>query len=209
MKKYLLGFLNNLFNPAVSIFARIDNYSSVHQKARIHRGAKIFNSSIANYSYVTRGSSLIYASVGKFCSIGHGSCIGLGNHNIKRLSTSPIFTEKKNAVGQRWTNNTIEYPFKKVIIGNDVWIGSRAMIMGGVIIGDGAVVAAGAIVTKNVPPYAVVAGIPAKIIKYRFSEDTIQKLIKLKWWNSEDEILKGKIHIFQNEDFNIDDFGML
>ena len=80
----------------------------------------------------------------------------------------------------------------RTVIGNDVWIGKRAIIKAGVKIGDGAVVGAGAVVTKDVPPYAIVAGVPAKIIKYRFDEDTIAQLLKTKWWNLSDEELEKR-----------------
>lgn len=198
MIKYLLGLLKNILNPAVSIFALVDNYSVVSKNAKIHRGAKVFNSEIGDYSYMTRGSSAVYARIGKFCSIGHGSAIGLGHHSLDKLSTSPIFTEKVNGTGHSWTNSTLEYPYKKVTIGNDVWIGSRVMVMGGVKIGNGAVVAAGSIVTKDVPPYAIVAGVPARIIKYRFDEKIVSELLQIKWWDYPDIKLKNVLDLFQD-----------
>lgn len=198
MLKYILGILKNLFNPAVSLFAKIDYYSKVEKRAKVYRKATVFNSKIGNYSYLTKGSSAIYAEIGKFCSIGHGTSIGLGHHTLNKLSTSPLFTEKNNATGHSWTNRSTEYPFKKVILGNDVWIGSRAMVMGGVKIGDGAVVAAGSIVTKDVPPYAIVAGVPARIIKYRFDGKIIDELLKLKWWDFTDDLLRNNIELFQS-----------
>ena len=93
---------------------------------------------------------------------------------------------------------------KKVIIGNDVWIGSHALILGGVKIGDGAVIGAGAVVTKDVPPYAVVGGVPARIIKYRFSQEIIDKLLEIKWWNLPENILKENIKLFQTDNITFD-----
>ena len=87
--------------------------------------------------------------------------------------------------------------YKEIYIGNDVWVGTRVLIMGGVTIGNGAVVAAGAVVTKDVPPYAIVGGVPARVIKYRFPEDVIQKLEASKWWTLDDDTLKQNIHLFQ------------
>lgn len=197
MLKYLLGFLLNFFNPGVSAFARIDHLSKVSHKAKVQRRVQIFNSQIGDYSYVCAGSNVIFTEIGKFCSIGKDCILGLENHLLDNLSTSPIFTESKNAIGQSWVEESTRYPFDKLTIGNDVWIGNRAMIRGGLTIGNGAIIGAGAIVTKDVPPYAIVAGVPAKILRFRFTEDTIETLEKMQWWNWEEEILKANIPLFQ------------
>ena len=205
MLKYILGFLKPLFNRAVSLGAMVDNLSVIDKKAKINRKTKVFNSSIGAYSYLSKHSSLVYAAVGKYCSIGPNSAIGLGHHTLNNLSTSPLFTEKHNATGHVWTDKQDIYPFKKVFVGNDVWIGTSVIIVGGVSIGDGAVIAAGAVVTKDVPPYAVVGGVPAKVIKYRFSEDVIKHLEELQWWNLPEEKLKSCIALFQKENVTIEE----
>ena len=199
MIKYLIGFLLNLFNRGVSLFARIDSQSCVSRKAKVHRHAQIFNSIVGDYSYVGVESRVIFAEVGKFCSIGEGCMCGMGVHTLDKLSTSPIFTEKDNALGISWTDKSNVYPFKKLIIGNDVWIGAKVMIMGGLTIGDGAVIGAGSIVTKDVPSYAIVAGVPAKIIRYRFDEETIGKMKQERWWEKSDKKLRDNIDLFQSE----------
>lgn len=209
MLKYILGLLKHLFNCAVSSVALVDNLSIIDRKAKICRHTKVFNSSIGAYSYLSKHSSLVYASVGKFCSIGPNSAIGLGHHTLNNLSTSPLFTEKYNATGHTWTDKHDVYPYKKVIVGNDVWIGSRVMVVGGVTIGNGAVLAAGAVVTKDVPPYAVVGGVPAKVIRYRFSEDIVKFLEELEWWNLPESELKEHIELFQKEEVKIDDLKRL
>lgn len=204
MIKYILGFFLNLFNPAVPIFAMVDNKSRINRKAKIYTNTKIFNSTINAYSYVGKRTSIVHAKIGKFCSIAGGSRIGLGIHTIDNLSTSSIFTENKNGTGHSWVQNNIVNPYKEVIVGNDVWIGARVIVMGGITIGDGAVIAAGAVVTKNVPPYTVVGGVPARVLKYRFEPLIINKLLDIKWWNLPDEKLKCNIELFQKNTITIE-----
>ena len=200
MIKYLLGLLKNLFNPSVSLLVKIDNVSRISRKAKVYGWVQVSNSTMGDYSYVGRNSRIICADIGKFCSIAGGSVIGMGTHTLDKISTSPIFTEAKNATTHSWTAMSTVNPYKRVKIGSDVWIGQRAMVMGGITIGDGAVIGAGAIVTKNVPPYAVVAGVPAKIIKYRFPQEQIDILMQHPWWNLPSEKLKEHIALFQKSD---------
>ncbi len=193
---FLITKFKSLFQRNIAFSSRLE-YSDVSSKAKIWGHCKLFHSSLGGYSYVGRNSRLTFADVGKFCSIAGDVIVGMGTHTLDKLSTSPVFTEMINGTGQRWTDKTAVEPFKRVVVGNDVWIGARAMIMGGVTIGDGAVVGAGAIVTKDVPPFAVVGGVPAKIIRYRFSGDVIEKLEASHWWSLDDKILKENITLFQ------------
>ena len=209
MLKYILGLLKHLFNHAVSLGALVDNKSEIDKRTRIHRGAKVINSSIGAYSYLSQHSEVVYAQIGKFCSIGHNSKIGLARHTIECISTSPIFTEKYNALGYSLTDGESVCPYKSVLIGNDVWIGANALVVGGVSIGDGAVVGAGAVVTRDVPPYAVVGGVPAKVIRYRFEESMIDVLEKIQWWNFSEERLREQITLFQKEKLSLDDLKAL
>lgn len=205
MIKYLLGLLKFLFNPGVSLFCKIDKDSEVDVTARVNANTQIFNSTLGRYSYIGRHSSLIYAKVGSFCSIGDEVKIGLGIHTLSMLSTSPIFTEKYNGTRTSWINEDVVVPYKQVNVGNDVWVGERVLIMGGVTIADGAVIGAGAVVTKDVPPYTIVAGVPARTIRKRFSEDVIEKLLDIKWWNLPENKLKDRITFFQKKNITVEE----
>ena len=202
--KYIFGFLKNLFNPSISLCCWVDNFSVVDKKSRLYRGSKVFHSQIDSYSYVVKNSTLIFAEIGKFTSISSDVLVGLGSHTLSNISTSSIFTERINGTGQCWAKNIATFPYKKVIVGNDVWIGTRAIIMGGVKVGDGAVIAAGAVVTKDVPDYSIVGGVPAKIIRYRFSPVIIEKLSEIKWWNFNETFLKNNLRYFQKDTIDIE-----
>lgn len=124
--------------------------------------------------------------IGAFCSIAANVLICPTQHPLKYLSTHPYTYLRDYALkGQKKF-----YDFahsRPVTIGNDVWIGQNVVVMDGVTVGDGAVIAAGAVVTKDIPPYAIAGGVPAKVIKYRFDEQTISDLLALKWWELSDE----------------------
>ncbi len=147
-------------------------------------------------------------SIGSFCSFADGCSIlqthymGVTTHQFLFSSFRyPDFDEllpskKQEEIFEKHISS------KKTVIGNDVWVGKNASIMAGVKIGDGAVIGAGAVVTKDVPPYAIVGGIPAKVIKYRFNEEQIEELLKIKWWNWSDKQIAERFDDF----LDIDDF---
>lgn len=151
------------------------------------------------YHYPINKDRLI---IGKFCSIACGAkfLFNSANHRIASLSTYtfPLFFEEwgleKENVAQAWDQKG------DIIIGNDVWIGYEAVILPGVTIGDGAVIGCRAVVTKDIPPYTIVGGVPAKPIRKRFDEETIKELQKIKWWDWPEEKIAGKIPAIQAGD---------
>ncbi len=146
---------------------------------------------------VSDGQSLL--TVGKYCSISHTAVFLLGlEHKPEWLTTYPFSLEYAEFHGQ-------PYPIKSkgdIVVGNDVWIGYQAMILSGVHIGDGAVIGARTVVARDVPPYAVVVGNPARIIRYRFNPKVITELLTLKWWDKPDEWIKQNIPMLLSENFD-------
>ena len=141
-------------------------------------------------TYIGRHSIISNTNIGKYCSIGPNLICGYGIHPTNGISTSPSFYSSDPQNGLIFcTKNKIDER-KTINIGNDVFIGVNVTILDGVNIGDGAVIGAGAVVNKDIPPYAVAVGVPAKIAKYRFDEDTIKKLLEIKWWDFDNDKIK-------------------
>lgn len=192
----LMWKLKSIFSRSVSFSATIIS-SEIHSTAAIRNQARIYDSSIDKYSYISRNSLLQCTDVGCFCSISEGCNIGMPSHPIDFISTSPVFLSGGNYLKKHFA--TIPYEnCPRTTIGNDVWIGAHAQIKSGIKIGNGSIIAASAVVTKDVPDYAIVGGVPAKIIRYRFDEPTIKKIEDAKWWDLNEMELEQYAKDFDN-----------
>jgi len=178
--------------------ATVHNKAILESPVTAYGNVKIRNKTqVGSFTYINSGTTIFYGTkIGRYCSIGKNNEIGPVDHPLDWLSSSPIQYNIKEHF-PHYTDFCKEFPQVKItrpsstVIGNDVWIGSLVVIKRGVSIGDGAVIASGSVVTKDVPPYAIVGGVPVKVLKYRFSEDVINKLLKLKWWDRELTELAG------------------
>lgn len=161
--------------------------------------AKLQDSTIGKCSSIGSMSAVYDSTIGNFCSIARECYIGGARHPLDWVSTSGCFYLKSNFTGVCYHESDFNW-HSSVRIGNDVWLGVRVIVLGGVTIGDGAVIGAGSVVTKNVGPYEIWAGNPARLIRKRFDEATIEMLLKTKWWDWDDDTLKKKGALFPHTD---------
>lgn len=178
--------------------------SVLGENVKTYPYAKVFSSTINSYTYINCHTQVHKSIIGKFCSIGSSCSIGLANHPLEFVSTSPIFYSLKKRLPITFVTKNYyseEEEFQPITIGNDVWIGNNVIIKGNIKIGDGAIIGSGSIVTKDIPSYAIYAGIPAKLIRFRFSNEVINFLLKIQWWDREESWLKENHAIFH--DINI------
>lgn len=180
--------------------------SSIHSTSKIEGGSQVIRSTFEKYSFCGYDCTIIFTKVGKYTSIASNVKIGLAQHPISWLSTSPVFYKGRDSVKKKFSEFE-RTEMKETIIGNDVWIGEGSFIKQGVIIGDGSIVGMGSVVTKDVEKYSVVAGNPAKLIRYRFPKATIERLSEIKWWNLAEEIIQKNSDKIQNVDEFIEEIS--
>ncbi|UTW67142.1 CatB-related O-acetyltransferase [bacterium SCSIO 12643] len=189
LRKYLL----KLKHPTAKCSkSAVINNVDFGEYTQVTSNASLSNTKLGDYSSVGRNTTINHADIGKFCSISWNVTIGATSHPDNHITTHafPYISQ----FGMVKKNKKIKV---KTIVGNDVWIGTNVVIMPGISIGNGAIIGAGSIVTKNVPDYAVVVGVPAKITRYRFTSQEINILSKLEWWNWPRERIKNNIELFK------------
>jgi phosphonate metabolism protein (transferase hexapeptide repeat family) len=188
----------------LSTTALVDPTAEIHDSrlgayTEVGARTKLLEVTMADYSYVVNDSDLAYTTIGKFCSIAAMTRINPGNHPMERASQSH-FTYRSSAYFDGERDEGEFFAWRRahpVAIAHDVWIGHGAIVLPGRRIGIGAVVAAGAVVTKNVAPYAIVAGNPARVVRQRFTDAIAERLIRLAWWDWSHERLRAALPDFR------------
>ena len=190
--------INSVLNDEIVVHSNTSLFKTkLNGKNKIGSNCNISSSEIGSYSYIAGDSFINNVSIGKFCSIGLGFKVGLGIHPTDFVSTSPFFYSPTFFSKDRIAEKDYFSEHKKTIIGNDVWIGVNVFINEGVTIGDGVIIGAGAVVTKDVPSYSIVGGVPAKVIKQRHPQEIIDILNDIKWWDNDFHWFERHKDIFQ------------
>lgn len=186
-------------NPTCHFYADVqaDN-AAFGEYCVAFENVRLANCTIGSHTYVQKGTGIFNATIGRFCSIAANVSIGPGKHKMDGVSLHPAFYMKNTPLARTFASEDVFKPFEETKVGNDVWIGERAIILDGVNIGDGAIIAAGSVVTKDIPAYAIAGGTPAKIIRMRFPEETIRVIQDSRWWLKCDDELIKKRHLFMN-----------
>lgn len=161
----------------------------IDKTSKIESGCNLVNVEMNRHSFCGYNCEMTNVEIGSFCSIANGVIIGGGMHPIDWVSMSPVFYEGRDSVKAKFSEHKRDNVLK-TMIGHDVWIGQNCLIKQGVTIGNGSVIGMGSIVTKDVEPYTIVAGNPAKFIRKRFNDEIIENLEKSEWWNFNDDKLK-------------------
>ena len=187
-------------NAVVGDYSRVTS-SILGEYVRVDRNNLIYHSTIGCYTYTGPFDMIFKTKIGNFTSISYGVTIGPPEHDFQRITTHPFLYDSSYGIFEKNEILPNKKFDKETEIGSDVWIGCNVTILIGCKIGHGAIVGANALVNKDVPPYAIVAGIPARIIKYRFDELKIQKLLSLKWWEWDRERIKANKCLFIDNKF--------
>lgn len=181
--------------------------SVLHSTVKIWDHSTVTACKIDKYTYVSSNTVVSYCDIGAFCSISSYCQIGGASHPMMYVSTSPVFVLGHNAFGYNLAEHAYE-PYKKTIIGNDVWIGTHCAIRSGVNINDGAIIGMGSVVTKDIGPYEIWAGNPARFIRKRFDDEIIEKLLQTKWWEKSDKEIVKFAKVMNDPELLIKELGI-
>lgn len=204
---FLIKQINRKNNCKISLNSNIDKLSTFEGRNMVQGKTSINQSEVGFATYISPDCIFAKTKIGKYCSIGPSVKVVGGSHPTSDyVSTHPIFYTNRNFAGLRFKNNNAfsEYTYtdnkEKYLceIGSDVWIGQDVLLINGIKIGNGAIITAGAVVTADVPSYAIVGGIPAKVIKYRFNQEEIKFMNSIKWWNESESWIKNHIMFFHD-----------
>ena len=171
--------------------------SQIHHTAKMEAGSQIINSTFDKYSFCGYDCQIINCSIGAFTSIANNVVIGGAMHPMEWVSMSPVFYEGRDSVKKKFAKY-VRPSDPHTVIGNDVWIGEGAILKAGITVGDGAVIGMGSVVTKDIQPYCIYAGNPARLIRKRFSDEIVEVLLEIKWWEWKDNILQERAYLFNN-----------
>lgn len=197
--------IKKIMHKGVSFLAMWDSKSHFEKNSMLTRGTRICETLVGRYTRIA-GAQVMHSTIGNFTSIAGNTLIGPGQHPTTYLSTHRAFY-KGIVWHYDWKGDLGYDDIERVVIGSDVWIGRNCLIMDGVTIGDGAIVAAGAVVTKDVPPYAVVGGVPAKVLKYRFPQEMIDRLMEIQWWSLPEEEITKRIDLWHKANPTLEDLN--
>ncbi|MEM9138195.1 MAG: CatB-related O-acetyltransferase [Pseudomonadota bacterium] len=187
---------------------KVVRHSRVHPTARVLAGSHVNNSSIGRYSYCGYDCAVLFTDIGGFCSIANSVTFGGAMHPTDYVSTSSAFLEWKDSLKHRFAHHPTPER-KRTTIGHDVWIGTGAMVRPGVQVGDGAVIGMGAVVTRDVAPYDIVGGNPARVIRNRFEPEITAALLELAWWDMDDAEIQALAPLFTDPEALLKEQGLL
>lgn len=209
LKYYIQKFLGNILNTPIIPEGKTCGYSLtksekanslVADNSRVCTPYFLHNVVVGDYTIIAKNSNIANCTIGKFTSIAPNFCCNFGLHPTHALTTCAMFYSPSKINGFSFVDKAKIVESKPTTIGNDVFIGANVTVLDGVTIGDGAVIGAGAVVSKDIPPYAIAVGCPIRVIKYRMTEEQIAAMLRIQWWNWEDDRLQEVERMFEDID---------
>jgi len=171
--------------------------SLIAKSTRIESGSQIIDSTIGKYSFCGYDCKILNCTIGNFCSLADNVIIGGARHPYEWVSTSPVFYKGRDSIKKKFSEfDRSQEP--RTFIGSDVWIGEGVYIKAGITVGHGSVIGMGSVVTKDILPYSIVGGVPAKVIKSRFPDDICEWMLKIQWWDFSDQKLEKYASCFSD-----------